>query len=267
MKTILSAVCATILAGCAFGVVFAPKEYVDNLMETTFNEVIQSLDESTNYIDSVARSIRTNDLFRSFVKDDGSVYYWITNGIWSTVNKAGDGWEDSYLSGARLYLWWPDGSGSPSTANWTWYLSGGPSSSYRTIQADADATVLRFRYSGSTTNVFIRGSALMYAQNVGEMISTRASNSARIATNAANAVVGVFSNSLATVAMSGAYSDLSGKPDTDAIATNLVKTVISNSLFNLTYDQTLQVMWRKTAENGAFYEKCYTNVNMIGVQP
>ena len=56
-------------------------------------------------------------------------------------------------------------------------------------------------------------------------------------------------------------------PDPDAIATNLVKTVISNSLYNLTYDQTLGVTWRKTAEGGAFYERCYTNINMTGVQP
>ena len=56
-------------------------------------------------------------------------------------------------------------------------------------------------------------------------------------------------------------------PDPDAIATNLVETVISNSLFNLTYDETLQVTWRKTAEGGAFYERCYTNINMTGVQP
>lgn len=53
----------------------------------------------------------------------------------------------------------------------------------------------------------------------------------------------------------------------DIIATNLVKTVISNSLYNLTYDQTLGVTWRKTAEGGAFYERCYTNINLIGVQP
>lgn len=69
----------------------------------------------------------------------------------------------------------------------------------------------------------------------------------------------------ATVATSGAYSDLTGKPNFDAIPTNLVKTVISNSLYNLTYDETLQVTWRKTAEGGAFYERCYTNINMIGV--
>ena len=69
----------------------------------------------------------------------------------------------------------------------------------------------------------------------------------------------------ATVATSGAYSDLTGKPNFDAISTNLVKTVISNSLYNLTYDETLQVTWRKEAENGVFYERCYTNINMIGV--
>lgn len=53
----------------------------------------------------------------------------------------------------------------------------------------------------------------------------------------------------------------------DVIATNLVKTVISNSLYNLTYDAALGVTWQKTSEGGAFYERCYTNINMIGVRP
>ena len=74
-------------------------------------------------------------------------------------------------------------------------------------------------------------------------------------------------DNLAPVASSGDYSDLTNKPDLDAISTNLVKTVISNSLFNLTYDETLQVTWKKVADNGAFYEMCFTNINMIGVQP
>ena len=52
---------------------------------------------------------------------------------------------------------------------------------------------------------------------------------------------------------------------TDSLATNLVQTVINSSLFNLTYDAQLQVTWQKVAEDGAFYEKCFTNINMIGV--
>ena len=107
----------------------------------------------------------------------------------------------------------------------------------------------------------------------------------------------------ATVATSGSYNDLSNKPtiptvpaglsgfendagyvdapalasatnalaatipEPDALATNLVQTVINSSLFNLTYDEQLQVTWQKVAEGGAFYEKCYTNINMIGVSP
>ncbi len=53
----------------------------------------------------------------------------------------------------------------------------------------------------------------------------------------------------------------------ETIATNLVRTVLNSSLFNLTYDPTLQVTWRKEADGGAFYERCYTNVNMTGVAP
>ena len=51
----------------------------------------------------------------------------------------------------------------------------------------------------------------------------------------------------------------------DTLATNLIKTVINNGTYNLTYDPVLKVTWRKEAENGVFYEKCYTNINMIGV--
>ncbi len=68
--------------------------------------------------------------------------------------------------------------------------------------------------------------------------------------------------------VASATNALAGKivaPET--IATNLVKTVLASSLFNLTYDPTLQVTWRKEADGGVFYERCYTNVNMTGVAP
>ena len=53
----------------------------------------------------------------------------------------------------------------------------------------------------------------------------------------------------------------------ETVATNLVRTVLASSLFNLTYDPTLQVTWRKVADGGVFYERCYTNVNVTGVAP
>lgn len=51
--------------------------------------------------------------------------------------------------------------------------------------------------------------------------------------------------------------------DLDAVATNLVRTVIRESTYNLTYDEGLGIVWRKVARNGAMYEECYTNVNII----
>lgn len=75
---------------------------------------------------------------------------------------------------------------------------------------------------------------------------------------------------ISTLAPVPTWDTLDGKPDipdSETIATNLVRTVISNSLYNLTYDPELQVTWKKSAEGGAFYERCYTNINMIGVQP
>lgn len=54
---------------------------------------------------------------------------------------------------------------------------------------------------------------------------------------------------------------------TEPVVANVARVATQNSLFNLTYDSDLGVTWKKVAENGVFYEKCYTNVNMIGVQP
>lgn len=139
---------------------------------------VSDLSASTNYTDYVAQHIRTNENLRSFVKEDGTVYHWITNGIWSTVNLHGNGWDDSYLAGARLYLW--DDSG---TSKWTWYPRGGPTSGSRTIAAEADVDVLRFHYSDGKTNVFVRGGALMYAENVGDMVSSRFNAASHITTN------------------------------------------------------------------------------------
>lgn len=53
----------------------------------------------------------------------------------------------------------------------------------------------------------------------------------------------------------------------ERVGTNLVKTVVRNSLYNLTYDPELQVTWKKSAERGAFYERCYTNINLTRTQP
>lgn len=44
---------------------------------------------------------------------------------------------------------------------------------------------------------------------------------------------------------------------------NLVQATITNHLSNLTWDDSYRVMWRKTANAGAFYERAYTNVNII----
>ena len=141
------------------------------------------LTPATNYTDYVAHGIRRNEDLRSFVKEDGTVYHWITNGIWAVVNKYGDGWDDSYLAGARLYLW--EGIG---VTNWTWYITGGPASQNRTIAAAADADVLRFKYSNSRTNVFVRGGSLMYAENVGGMVFAHDAKTLAAASNYTDAV-------------------------------------------------------------------------------
>lgn len=138
----------------------------------------EALVETIETIGGKATAPRTNENLRSFVKEDGTVYHWITNGIWSTVNLHGNGWDDSYLAGARLYLWGENG-----VTNWTWYITGGPMAQSRTIAAAADADVLQFKYSNGKTNVFVRGGALMYAENVGGMVSSRFNAASRITTN------------------------------------------------------------------------------------
>ena len=45
--------------------------------------------------------------------------------------------------------------------------------------------------------------------------------------------------------------------------TNVVRAVITNRVYNLTPDYELGVVWRKTAGNGTFYERCYTNDTSI----
>lgn len=44
---------------------------------------------------------------------------------------------------------------------------------------------------------------------------------------------------------------------------NLVQATITNHLSSLTWDDSYRVMWRKTADAGAFYERACTNVNVI----
>ena len=54
----------------------------------------EALVETIETIGGKATAPRTNENLRSFVKEDGTVYHWITNGIWSTVNLHGNGWDD-----------------------------------------------------------------------------------------------------------------------------------------------------------------------------
>lgn len=50
-----------------------------------------------------------------------------------------------------------------------------------------------------------------------------------------------------------------GKEITHAV----MMSVVTNDLPNLTWDKKLEVGWKKTAENGCFYETAYTNVEVI----
>ena len=162
-----------------------------------------------------------NQEFTSFVKDDGTVYHYIMTGIWSTVKG------DDYLNGARLYLWIDTiGGGYPASTNWTWYITGGVSSQYRTIYGvPADSEVLRFKYNSSTTNWFMRGHSVMYADTVGEMVSTSVKKSeARI----------------------------------NRSVTNIVRDVSLGGI----WDRQLEVWWTPIMENGALRYVAATNVNL-----
>lgn len=112
----------------------------------------------TNQLSSLPAMMRVNRDYTTFVKEDGTIYYYITNSIWSTNR-------DSFVDGARLYFYCDEYQ-----TNWYWYVKGGTSSSYRSFEAPLDADVLKFRYNAATTNTFIRGGTLMYAEEVAGMI-------------------------------------------------------------------------------------------------
>ena len=156
--------------------------------------------DGTNIVPVVfgaAQSIDTNYNDSAFVKDDGTIYYKVMKGVWSTVNGTG------YMAGARLYVY-----SYGATTNWTWYVAGGTQSSYRTIEAPLDATELTFRYSAAITNNFYRGSHVARLGMVGKMIET---NVVSLVTNihADVRVEGSFSQGTNTTA-SGAYSHAEG---------------------------------------------------------
>jgi len=196
---------------------YASKTWVDSYVGEHVSGA-GSLAPATNYTDSVAQSIRTNAMMRSFVRDNGDVYYWITNGIWSTDR-------DDYVNGARLYLW-AETFDLPYQTNWTWYIRGGTSSGYRTIQAPSDAAVLRFQYSPGVTNTFIRGGAMMYAEDVGAMIANKTSGMS------------------------------SGGVDAQTV-TNIVRSANGGL-----WDAGLEVWWTPVVTNGCLIYKATTNVNM-----
>ena len=196
---------------------YASKTWVDSYVGEHVSGA-GSLAPATNYTDSVAQSIRTNATMRSFVRDNGDVYYWIMNGVWSTDR-------DDYINGARLYLW-AETFDMPYQTNWTWYIRGGTSSQYRTIQAPADAAVLRFQYSPGVTNTFIRGGAMMYAEDVGAMIVNKTSGMS------------------------------SGGVDAQTV-TNIVRSANGGL-----WDVELEVWWTPVMTNGCLIYKATTNVNM-----
>ncbi|MBQ8125250.1 MAG: hypothetical protein IJ173_05095 [Kiritimatiellae bacterium] len=160
-----------------------------------------------------------------------------------------DGWMLTGPDGRREVLWYSVGNGGDvqswyssdisryivhfgvgTTSMWTLSVD----TEQRTVSGPANVTELSFDYGGTKVYRAVR-------------INSRF----------------VFESDLA--AATNALAAKIVAPD--VIATNLVKTVISNSLYNLTYDAALGVTWQKTAEGGAFYERCYTNINMIGVRP
>lgn len=219
-----------------------------------------SLEPATNYTDQVARRICTNDTLRSFVKDDGTVYHWITNGVWSTVNKQGDTWEDSYLEGARLYLYVAAGQ-----TNWTWYVRGGATSPYRTIRASPDAEVLQFNYPGSKTNQFVRGRVLLYAENVGSMVSSRFDASAT-----PGGVTNIVTDTVTKAYVEGLGIEAGISAET---ATNIAESVVNATVTGVVrsvsfkvkdyiFDPVTEICWRRQMVNGFLDYIAVTNIDV-----
>lgn len=52
-------------------------------------------------------------------------------------------------------------------------------------------------------------------------------------------------------------------PFGEEITRTVMMAVVTNDLPNVTWDKKLELAWKKTADNGCFYETAYTNVEVI----
>lgn len=240
------------------------------------------LSPATNYTDSVATTLRgeiaaaTPEDYTT-VKSNATVaaeavaglgdLAWIDSLEWSAILNRPTTWAWSNITGKPTTWSWSNISDKPS-----WIGSTKPSYTLNEICPNSEnwlgvpgttAGGKSIKVLAKTVNGVIEGG----------MTVTGSSNNDNNTTKYRYAGVTVTRNGTATdylfdtSSQSGIVRRSELTSATDSLATNLVQTVINSSLFNLTYDAQYQVTWQKVAEGGAFYEKCYTNINMIGVSP
>lgn len=80
----------------------------------------------------------------------------------------------------------------------------------------------------------------------------------------ANAITNTVEGIVGAMNLSG--GDVSQEdllPFGEKITKAVMMAVVTNDLPNLTWDQTLEVAWKKSANNGCFYETAYTNVEIL----
>lgn len=269
MRQFITAICAALVAGCSFGVTFAPKEYVDRMDATNRDFVIkyvnsevgnlvrkdnggyilatnramtalqqhQSLEPVSNYLDSVIGFFSVTNM----VPRLGTNRYWQdeTGCVWSVTQQIGE-WSVTNITTAQLDedfewhgpTWETESDGWYITDVPGWYIS---ATIFTPELISKDFGLTEYRYEWS-----------VYAEQESIPVTTIFSRKVTESTNFVGRVV--------------LTSDL---PDPSAsvtheTVTNIVRDISRGGI----WDSQLEVWWTPIMENGALKYVATTNVDL-----
>lgn len=269
MRQFITAICAALVAGCSFGVTFAPKEYVDRMDATNRDFVIeyvnsevgnlvrkdnggyilatnramtaiqqhQSLESASNYTDFVIGSYSATNTLRRF----GTETYWQdqTGCVWEVSKQFGE-WSVTNISTGQiddefewhLPSWETEADGSYFLDVPGWYIWSNMSTP-ELISKDFELTEYRYDW-------------WIYGESEPVPVTLIFSRSVTVSTNLVGRVV--------------LTSDL---PDPSAsvtheTVTNIVRDISRGGI----WDGKLEVWWTPIMENGALKYVATTNVDM-----
>lgn len=269
MRQFITAICAALVAGCSFGVTFAPKEYVDSMDATNRDFVIeyvnaevanlvrkenlgyitatnramtaiqqhQSLESVSNYTDFVIGSYSATNTLRRF----GTETYWQdqTGCVWEVSKQFGE-WSVTNITTAQLDedfewygpTWETESDGWYITDVPGWYIS---ATTFTPELISKDFGLTEYRYEWS-----------VYAETESIPVTSIFSRSVTVSTNLVGRVV--------------LTSDL---PDPSAsvtheTVTNIVRDISRGGI----WDNQLGVWWTPIMQNGALKYVATTNVDL-----